>query len=472
MEAEYEGLKPDKRGSYLGALKVELRKLRKAGVAHAPLNDAPNICQIAHQVTLGGEPREEVEALLDLAIKRKFANLPSRQEEMRLTLGLDDDTRNATSDERHKAAWKRHLRAEGEGGPFDYGHYVKNKTGEYRDKLANELLDVFREHQETPAAAVDAPKPAAAGDGTAEAVTADAASSPRDQPSEAPEGSAPEQSGQVPKRRLVAAVLAVAIVLAVLLLAVDPFGSDTAATDQGPSLRRLATEDNRLLAVDRTPLPGEASRTLGYGDEVGGRKMYAYAGNRNYTTVTPTLDSIDDAPSQYPNGRKFVHVLIVSRKHIHHVLSHEEPRSAVLPLEEDKLASVRVWIENSAAVLGPCHSRQPTTAAEVKLRIAIWESPDHTLHVVRAWLSSRNTDPRWITDAVAVKTPQPARLVLVPALSTYWLEQTGDRYPFPAVNAFKPAGVAIGVDGTGRIGSCWREDLNYNLVFRPKAVTH
>lgn len=451
MEAKYEGLKLDKKGTPIGPFEEELLKARKAGVAQAPLDEVPNLCFIAHRVTPGADSRREVEALIELLIKRRFAALPSRQEEMRLTFGIHGDTREATSNERHKAAWNQHVKTP-EGRAYAERHYKNNRTLKYRNELALELLAVYKEHR---AAAVATPESAAIDDAATE-----------------PASPAPERSGRVEKRRLAAAVLVVAIAATVLLLVVvDPFAGNTAATDHDPSLHQLAAEDNRLIALNRTPVPGEASRILGYGDEAGGRQMYAYGGNHNYTTLTPTLDSIDDAPYEYPNERKFAHVLILSRQHIDYLLDHEEPRSARLPVNGGKLASVRVWVENSAAVLGPCHTHQPTTAAGVRLRLGIWDSPNHKLHVVRAWLFGRNTEPRWITDAVAVTTPRAARLVLMPALSNYWLRQTHDRYLFPAVNALKPAGTAIGVGGTGRIGSCWKEDLNYNLVFRPQAIT-
>jgi hypothetical protein len=139
-------------------------------------------------------------------------------------------------------------------------------------------------------------------------------------------------------------------------------------------------------------------------------------------------------------------------------------RAAIL--SAGQVAWFRVYIDNDAAQESVCGRLTGGTITDTaRLRLAVWDSPDHHLHVIRAWLAANNIQPRWVSDAVAVATDTAQRLVLDRANSS--VNQPGRRayhaMALPRGNLFTSPGLLV--NRTGRVGSCWFDRVYYHLVF-------
>jgi hypothetical protein len=124
-----------------------------------------------------------------------------------------------------------------------------------------------------------------------------------------------------------------------------------------------------------------------------------------------------------------------------------------------------VWIDvildNNAEVTPNCKLAGPLVATDAYLELGIWNSPDNRLHIIRAWLSAANTNPSWVTDAVAVVTTQATTLEPDSSISRElsWLSPHYSDDPVTNVESiFIDPGFLL--DGNGLIGSC-----NGNVVY-------
>lgn len=67
------------------------------------------------------------------------------------------------------------------------------------------------------------------------------------------------------------------------------------------------------------------------------------------------------------------------------------------------LVALLVKMDNNAEAPPDCTNLDHrSTARNLHLRLADWRNPKTHQHVVRAWISTDNSDPRWVTDAVLI----------------------------------------------------------------------
>jgi hypothetical protein len=241
----------------------------------------------------------------------------------------------------------------------------------------------------------------------------------------------------------------------------------------GPTLTSLTRESESELVSDQAPVVGSPSRRLGFGDPSReGRTTYPYvsqgssSANPGYGTPaspTPTLDVITDEPY---NGdeREFLHVTSGSQ---------QGPRAARITkravyARSDEAVWLRIYVDNGASPEHDCNELVGgTIATHTTVRVAIWDSPDLKLHIVRAWIYAANAEPRWVTDAVAVLTEKSRRLTLIPSASSQYSEKPAQFLQHPALTSdalVEPAGMLLGADG--RLGSCWENRFVVLPVFR------
>jgi hypothetical protein len=231
-----------------------------------------------------------------------------------------------------------------------------------------------------------------------------------------------------------------------------------------PSLAALEARANHLLSRAATPSPGTSSSVLGFGDAAGGRTTYPYT-DPTATTRKPTFNSITGMPHGAGDERQFLRVAARYQRFAPLWDANRMHRAAVL--SAGQVAWFRVYVDNGAAQEPVCGRLTGETITDTaRLRLAVWDSPDRHLHVIRAWLAANNTQPRSVTDAVAVETATAQHLVLDRADSS--VNQPGRRayhaMSLPSGDAFASPGLLV--NGTGRVGSCWFDRAYYHLVFK------
>ncbi len=238
------------------------------------------------------------------------------------------------------------------------------------------------------------------------------------------------------------------------------------------TLSSLATESERQLIGDHAPVPGDVSRLLGFGDPTPeGRTVYPYVAHKEegategtLATPTPTLNSMTDVNHGIGDEREFVHVAIggPERPHAANVTS----RSVVAQGRQD--IWLRIYIDNNAAEESDCERLiGPTIAVHTTARVAVWNSSNKHLHVLRVWVFAENANPTWVTDAVAVVTQSARTLKLIPSLSSQYSELPKTYLSHPPLTSsavVDPAGMLLG--GNGLLGSCWQNRFSLLLLFR------
>jgi hypothetical protein len=267
-----------------------------------------------------------------------------------------------------------------------------------------------------------------------------------------------------------ASILLIAALVVVSALALSDVLT-SASSIPTAELARLATESEQELTGDQAPAPGDVSRTLGFGDpSPQGRTVYPYVAYRaeqgapaqkTPASPTPSLDVLTDAPG-VSDERRFLQV-ITGR------VTPSRPdgnirRSAFVRGNEP----VRLWlyVDNGAAPEPNCASLTGATIARhTTVRVAIWDSPNKRLHIIRAWVFAENTQPTWITDAVAVVTEHGGTLQLTPSLSSQYSESPTyrSRPPLTSSAIIEPGGMSLG--GDGLLGSCWQNRFVLFLTF-------
>jgi hypothetical protein len=271
----------------------------------------------------------------------------------------------------------------------------------------------------------------------------------------------------------VGAVVA-SIALVGLIVAIAGQLHRSSASSPTAMLPNLKEESERELTGDQAPAYGDASRTLGFGDpESQGRATYPYVshnskpGEPGYgspSSPTPTLDVLTDVPHGTEDERKFLHVMVGTAKRPHAV----EIGKRSLLAQPSEYVWLRIYIDNGAYPEPDCNKLAgPTIALHTSVRVAVWDSPNKRLHIVRGWVYSENATPKWVTDAVAVVTTRPRHLQLVPALSTQYSEVPStylSHPPFQSAALVEPAGMLLG--GDGLLGSCWKNRFVVLPVFK------
>jgi hypothetical protein len=286
------------------------------------------------------------------------------------------------------------------------------------------------------------------------------------------------ESGKPSRRRSRTQWLALIAVVVAMSGIADWLLNDGVATGPPtpptPTLSVLEAEANRALALNETPVPGTASRTLGFGDSVGGRPTYPYIPGAVATTK-PTIDSMVDMPTddEINDEREFLHVTSVELK----VYPTNEKAYGKLPLTTPLVqrrgvilhtgtaALIRVYIENNAPPR--CGPKESYVARNARLRLAVWSPPNGRLHVVRAWIDAENTTPRWITDAVPIITTAATELVFDPSRSEVeGIKDSGFLVKVFSTKSLQTSGMLL--EGTGEFGGCFNGRDEYLLLFRQR----
>ena len=222
---------------------------------------------------------------------------------------------------------------------------------------------------------------------------------------------------------------------------------------------------NQELPRERTPAPGVVGPVLGYGDANGGRTAIPYTAEDTYPPDTPVLNSFVDLetlPPPFNDERKFVAVKAV--RGTHNSREFRWTRIATVPAGRNAL--VRVYINNNARNVPDCQAPDGlSVAVNTRLRVGVWRNGGGKRHIIRAWVSANNAFPRWVTDAVLVRTHDKARLVLDIRHSQIWRDAPATATKRLSAKVLSPAGMAIGTDGA--LGSCWENRNWVALVFRP-----
>jgi hypothetical protein len=237
-----------------------------------------------------------------------------------------------------------------------------------------------------------------------------------------------------------------------------------------PSVGALQGEASHQLSLSETPVPGTISPTLGFGDSAGGRPVFPYV-NVTPTSATPVIDSIVDAPNDEGDERLF---LRVAARHttLNRIRSFLAIASEATVAHDGELVWMRLYVDNNAVGTSPgdCTPTPPSAAVNTRARMAIWDSPDKRLHVVRAWVEADNSTPKWITSAVAVVTTEAKRLELDTALSWEYAKQPGQFSSKPPLlegaALFRSAGLQVAANGL--LGSCWADRFILYLAFRQR----
>ena len=255
----------------------------------------------------------------------------------------------------------------------------------------------------------------------------------------------------------------------------------------------LISEANRALDLNDTPVPGTASGVLGFGDSVGGRIVYPFVPEAP-TTNRPFFNSMVDVSNTSSESerydptdqRMFVHAASVSLNEVptlqERIIKPQYPyefislRTEQLPplvarvvtLTTSEVLLVSVYIANDAWQRHDnCNdARKPWIAHNSRLRIAVWESQDRRLHVIRVWLDADNTYPRWVTDAIAAVTTVPTDLTLDrtrsedPAVDLF----PPKHQPPPFSDPLQTSGMLIGEEGL--VGNCSLPTQRLVLAFK------
>lgn len=493
-------------------LKKEIDRVRSDGLAVA-IEDGqvPGLLSMA-ELMPGASPEAKVEELLLRAIAATPARYTDLMPYAALWLGLHPDTRGKPSVRRWEAAWEAY-RAD-DNRTREKKSFRTNKPEQLRRELARTLRRAnltaaptaqdqqpssvapavvteadAREPEASvaspPGGGVAAPDDGGSPDADLDPVASEAGKrAPDDDVTSAPDhieavGTETQTGWWPPPRRrvlqaIVGGVIAACIVAAVIV------GAGLVSDGQGaesPSLTTLSGQADRALARAETPEPGEISDTLGFGDSAGSRETIPYVWDAA-SQKTPTINSMIDTSHPVGNGhdeRRFLSVDVVSPSPINLQSAFRDRVEVggtrrVTRLRFGHVARVSVYVANNAADQPDCGSLTGATVAhEVVLRIRIWTSSDGSLHIVRAWVSGENTEPRWVTDAIAILTGDGVRL-----RPDAWLSSKSRDVPRllelnQPVAAFAPGGDRVGEfisPHDARLGACERNRVSYQFGLR------
>lgn len=431
--------KRDDRNPFETQLDGDLRRLQQQDdPSNWNLQDLQTLLKVARALSNEPTDADRVEDILAVAIRDQYDD--ERQRGVaRIWFGLDPSPRErSTSTARHHAAHEYSVRYRDQHG---LGQEVAYDT--YRTKY---LGPVFFP-------------------GIAKALSERYSALEAEQTEASPSVAPPRRSPHRVKHLVVAAFLALAAAVgSVWVLAELSQPADTT-----PSLAELARKANRQLSYELTPPPSTAASVLGFGDGKGRRAVYPYT-SQGWASRAPRLNSYVDLQSGPPaskgDERQFIGV-----KAMPFGVKYQEGnwrRSAAIP--SDKRVGLHIYINNSAPRQPDCSTWKKVEwlATNVRLRLAVWSAPEGRLHVIRAWIASDSTTPRWITDAVAVRTDASTRLAFDPHASWQYAYLPLGFRGRPALNStdvLKPGGMKV---GHGWIGGCYANRVYVILFFNQK----
>jgi hypothetical protein len=262
----------------------------------------------------------------------------------------------------------------------------------------------------------------------------------------------PHRLVHIPTLMLVAAVLIVGGVTA--------WVSTSQSTPPPTAIAQLASEAERNLTGGQAPGPGTVTRELGFGDPTpGGRKTYEFEAT---PPLTATLDSMVLAPlNPLIDERRFLGV---------QASAVTDARQLVRPSTHAILAPPHtiVWlsalVDNNADPTKTCMSSGKQVSSDTRLLLSIWNSPNNYLHIMRAWITADDTEPPWITDAVAVITTAAATLEPDSSISREHAFESGTFAMEPLINVeslLVEPGLLVGEEGL--VGTC-QSDNSYLVM--------
>jgi hypothetical protein len=273
-----------------------------------------------------------------------------------------------------------------------------------------------------------------------------------------------------PRRRLwrrwaVAALGLGALLAGCGLLLAD--GSSSGGTSADPSLTQLSHEAGQQLTGRRAPAPDkQMTSALGFGDPTPNGRPTFHDGTHGFTASdTPTFDALVNANWHVGDERRFVRVetsLTTDAQQLWQL-----PNKHVARARPQEIVWVLIYVDNNAIPTPHCALSGPYVATDTRLRVAVWNSTDDHLHVIRAWLSAKNARPAWITDAVAVLTLNATTLEPDSSISRELSRGSPQFHNEPTINV-APLLVYPGmlVGGNGLVGSCWNNRYYVALGFR------
>lgn len=368
-------------------------------------------------------------------------------------------------------------RRERAGGRFGITGESFKKLRESRllDDLASHLVSIFQEGTPSDRPTTDTLQPdTAARAGAVAEPSIEAALPPtEDQSDETGDHSDSNDTPDDTSKRRYRALLSTALVIVgiVLIIVTQLIGTGTASIPTA-ELRRLAAESEHQLFGDQTPVQGDVSRLLGFGDPTPtGRTTYPYVAHSKepgelgdtFASPVPTLDAMTDVNFGIGDEREFIRARAATAKRPR---AQEITQRSVF-VRNGQYLWLRIYIDNNSAAEPDCNALTgPTIAKHTTARVAIWDSPNERLHILRAWIYAANTQPTWITDAVAVVTQSPRKLQLVPSLSSQYSELPPTYVSHPTLTSsalVEEAGITV---GNGLLGSCWQNVFYVLPVFR------
>jgi hypothetical protein len=142
-------------------------------------------------------------------------------------------------------------------------------------------------------------------------------------------------------------------------------------------------------------------------------------------------------------------------------------RGPVVSAARGEFLFLKVLADNNAAAVANCEDPTGRAVAEnVRLRVAIHDSSDSARHVVRGWVSANNAVPRWVTDAVVIRTRAGTALVLDSQLSGIYQRVPSNAPTVITKDVLEHAGQSLGTEGN--VGSCWENRVYIVLTFRQR----
>ena len=244
-------------------------------------------------------------------------------------------------------------------------------------------------------------------------------------------------------------------------------GGSSSGTSTDPSLAQLSHEAGQQLTGRRAPAPDkQMTGALGFGDPTPNGRPTFRDGKHGFTAPgTPTFDALVNANGHVGDERRFVRVetsLATDAQQLWQL-----PDKQVVQARPHEIVWVLVYIDNNATPTPDCALNGPHVATHTRLRVAVWNSTDDHLHVIRAWLSANNTQPAWITDAVAVLTSNATTLEPDSSISREFSKLSPQFHSEPTINVeslLVYPGLLVG--GNGLVGSCWNNRYYLALGFR------
>jgi hypothetical protein len=297
----------------------------------------------------------------------------------------------------------------------------------------------------------------------------EAAGSPQP-PVEPPAITAPSRRDQFRRRALlVAALVGAALVAACLVLFVGKSGRGSAAE---PSLQQLKLASFRHLTHQEvmTLEKGRLGGVLGFGNAApGGGRTFHYKKNNHIgflTQYAPIFDAVVNLNEGIGDERRFLRVKATTVSDARQLEPFTANDRAALARPHEVLWTT-VRIDNNAAPEPGCKLTGPSVARDTRLRLHVWNSPSDRLHVIRGWVGAQNTKPRWITDAVAVRTTAATTLEPDGSLSREYSRLSRHYVEIPRITVeplLSPNGLLIGGDGV--VGSCWDNVFYLSIGWR------